>query len=201
MSDILVGGVYDKPFKGTHNSIFIRLYEKFMETLSPGIKLELTSDKPKILVSFGSCQIMRIDEPGNEPDISNGLPPDTIQEDMSLLLSSSSSAAASDKKKKKKQPSYLISKEKRKTYLSKPKNSSKYKVNPNYVYTIEFYDHSMCFGSYYQHVLGGKMDMAPTMNGQPLSFGMFTRNDERVIYKFPLWHERLVCEMETPTQA
>jgi hypothetical protein len=43
--------------------------------------------------------------------------------------------------------------------------------------------------------MGVKVDMTKTMNGQPLAFGIFTR-DERIICKFPVWHERLLEEME-----
>jgi hypothetical protein len=35
--------------------------------------------------------------------------------------------------------------------------------------------------------------MTTTMNGQPLAFGICTR-DERIICKFPVWHERLLEE-------
>jgi hypothetical protein len=50
----------------------MRLYQKFMETISPGVIMDMTSDAPKILASFWSCQTVRVDHKGQEPDISSG---------------------------------------------------------------------------------------------------------------------------------
>eukprot|EP00980_Cylindrotheca_fusiformis_P014214 scaffold3741_cov127-Cylindrotheca_fusiformis.AAC.6 len=177
-SDILIGDYYEKPFKGIPKGPFMKLYQKFMETLNPGVIMDLTSDSPKILAAFGSCQTLRVDHPGQEPDICSG---EKLVENTTLLF-------GKDKK--------FSSESKRRSYLSKPKNSSKYTTNLDYVYTTEMYDHAICIGSYYQHAMGIKVDMVNIMNGQPLGFSMFTRGDKRLIYKFPVWHERLLEDME-----
>ena len=124
---------------------------------------------------------MNVSLKGEEPDISTG----TFEENTVLLFG----------KQK------FESSNKRRAYLSKPKNSAKYKTNPDHVYTIELYDHTMCFGSYYQHVMGGKkIDMAETINGQPLAFAMFTK-DEQMLCKFPIWHERLIEKMDQSQES
>jgi len=179
LSNIMLGDFYEKPFNNVPRGFIMRIYEKFMERISPGIILKLTSDPPVILTAFGSCQTMSIDHAGQEPDISAGL----VEENTSLLFGEEKFSSSS----------------KRRKYLSRYANSSKHTVNPEHVYTIELYDHAICFGSYYQHAVGLKIDMVAILNGQPLSVAMFTR-DERMMYKFPLWHERLCKDMESESQ-
>lgn len=176
MSDLFFGDHYEKPFKGIPKGLIMKSYQKFMQVLSPGIIMDMISDTPQIFTAFGSCQIMRIDNPGEEPDVTGV--PGNITENTSLLGKEFESI------------------KNRRSHLSKPKNSSKFTVNPKHVYTIELFDHTMNFGTYYQHLFGGhKIDMVPSMNGQPLSFGFFTR-DKRMIFKFPIWHERLLDAMK-----
>ena len=161
----------------SNNQILNLFSERFMKVLSPGIVIDLLSPKPKILTSFGGVQTMRIDLPGEEPTITGAI--GNIKENVTLLLG--------DK--------FYDTRQKRRTYLSKPENSCKYTVNPNHVYSFELYDHSMNFATYYQHILGGKqIDMVRSMNGQALAFALFTR-DERCIFKFPVWHERMIIDM------
>jgi len=180
MSDLMLGDFYEKPFHGIPKGYIMQLYQKFMEALSPGIIMDMISDRPKILTSFGSAQIMRIDLPGNEPKITGVI--DNVQENTSLILGEGFASPKSAKKRRK--------------YLSNPKNSSKYRVNPGHVYTLELYDHSMNFGTYHQHIMGGaKIDMVDSMNGQALALCLFTR-DQRLIWKFPIWHERLIEDIE-----
>lgn len=182
LCDVIMGNTYDKPLKGLPNGTIMKMYEKFMEVISPGLDMCMTSDTPSLFNALGSCQTMRVDRKGEEPDVSSG----KLKEDTTLLFGKEKFASAS----------------KRRTYLCKPKNSSKYKVNLDQVYTFECYDHSICFASYYQHImLGQKIDMVKTMNGQPLCLALFTRDDHRVIAKFAIWHERLLEEMEKEQEA
>jgi hypothetical protein len=151
--------------------------ERFMQVLSPGIVIDLLSSKPKILTSFGGVQTLRIDLPGEEPTINGAI--GNIKEDTTLLLG--------DK--------FRDDIQKRRKYLSNPENSRKYVVNPEHVYSFEMYDHSMNFGTYHQHIVGGRrVDIVQSMNGQALAFACFTR-DKRCIFKFPVWHERMIIDM------
>lgn len=186
LSDLLLGDFYEKPMVGIPKGSIMKVYQKFMEAISPGIVMDMISDKPKILTPFGAnTQTMRVDLPGNEPEITAAA--GNMQEDASLLLGKEFSSKTSSKSRRK--------------YLSKPKNSSKYKVNPAHVYTFEMYDHSMNFGTYHQHVFGNyKIDMVDSMNGQALAFCLFTR-DKRIVWKFPLWHERLIEDMKKKQAA
>jgi hypothetical protein len=96
--------------------------------------MDMTSDSPKILASFGSCQTLRVDRKGHEPDIGSG----KVEESTTLLFG----------KEK------FTSEQKRRSDLPKPKNASKYTTDLEHIYTIELYDYAMCFGSYYHHAMG-----------------------------------------------
>jgi len=170
MSDILNGDSYDKPLN-VGNNIMTKMYQKVMRTFSPGIIMEMSAEKPRIMTAFGTnpAQLMMVSRPGEEPDITKI---GSIQEETTLLLGVEDLPA-----------------KKRMSYLSKPKNSLKHKVRRDHIYTVEFHDTTTNFATYHQYITGAKVDMVPMLNGQPLSFGMFTR-DGRLVYKFPMWHER-----------
>lgn len=187
LSDIGMGDFYERRFMGIPRGPMMRMYQKFMETISPGLVMDMTSDNPKILAAFGSAQTMRVDLPGEEPDLTQKSVLNGLQDNTKLLF-------GDDKNSPKK--GIETSAAKRRAYLSKPKNACKYGTNPEHVYTIELYDHTMCFGTYHQHAMGVKVDMAKTMNAQPLAFGIFTKHDQELICKFPVWNERLVEEMK-----
>ncbi len=180
MADLVYGDFYEKPFLNVPRGPIMNLIVKFMNAISPGIDIDVTSDTPKLLAPFGGTQVMRIDLPGNEPKITGAM--HNVQEDTSLVLGA---AFAGPK-----------SQQKRRRYLSQQKNSSKYSVNPEHVYTMELYDHSTNFGTYHQHAFGNfKVDMVKCMNGQALAFCCFTR-DKRMLWKFRLWHERLIGDIK-----
>ena len=179
MSDIMIGDYYEKPLLGVSKGAFMKLYQKIMKALTPSIIIDMASNAPKILTAFGGSQIMRVNLPGNELDITGAI--GNVQEDTSLLLRKDHSLSSNIQK--------------RRNYLSKPKNSSQYTVNPAHVYTVEMYDHSMNFETYHKYTMGGKIDSVNSMNGQVLAFCLFSR-DKRVVWKFPLWHEKLLEEMK-----
>jgi hypothetical protein len=176
-SDLVMGDFYTRPLRGIPKGPIIKLYQRFMDLILSGVVTDIASDTPKILAPLGGCQILRVDMKGNEPDITGA---NGIQEDTSLLLGKTFSTP-----------------QKRRRYLSNPRNSSKYTVNQAHVYTFEIYDHTMNFGTYYHHIFGNyNIDMAETLNGQPLSFSLFTR-DQRILWKFPVWHERLIDDINS----
>ena len=60
--------------------------------------MDMISDEPKILTTFGGTQIMRIDLPGNKPEIIGAL--GNVKEDTSLLLVKEFSSPKAQKPKK-----------------------------------------------------------------------------------------------------
>ena len=172
-SELVLGDFYTRPFHGIPRGAIVKVYQKFMDSLSPGTVTDIASDTPKVLAPLGSCQILRVDLKGNEPDITGA---NGIQEDTNLLLGKT-----------------FPTPQKRRKYLSDPRKSSNYTVNQAHVYTFELYDHTINFGTYNHHIFGNvKINMAQTLNGQALTFSLFTR-DQRILWKFPVWHET-ICE-------
>ena len=196
LSDIAIGDIHERPFLGVPKGTLMRLYQKFMEKISPGLVMDMTSETPTILTAFGSAQIMRADLPGDEPDLTQSVVLNNLQDNTKLLFGNPTKG--NDKSLPMK--GIDTSPTKRKTYLSKPKHAAKYITCPDHVYTVEVYDHTMCFGSYYHYVMGMKIDMVKTMNAQPLSFGIFTKHDQAVVSEFHVWHERLLKEMKAEVE-
>lgn len=165
-ADLCFGDVYDKPFVGVPKGRIMKIYEKFMETLAPGLIMDMTSDHPTILMPVGCAQTLRADVEGDEPT------------DFDALVDHTESIGDFGTKRRKK--------------LSNPKTARKYDVDPGKVYTFECYDHTMDFANYKQVVmLGHKIDMLQTLNGQSLALGMYKR-DSTNVFKFPIWNEGLV---------
>lgn len=178
--EVYFGDVYSKPLNGVPKGALMKLAQKFMQTLSPGMIFDVASDKPRVLTLVGSSQTIRIDNPGEEPVMDA---PGGIVEHTNESLGKKFKSA-----------------QERRKYLAKPKNACKYKIDPSKVYTFEIYDHSMNFGTYHQHMLGGKNDMVKTLNGQPLAYACLTK-DNRYIFRFAVWHERLVEAMKEEAAA
>ncbi|KAL7526548.1 hypothetical protein ACHAXR_001535 [Thalassiosira sp. AJA248-18] len=168
-SDVVVGDVYERQLKGVPHGKLGRLMKRFVESISPGIIFDIFDDKqPKVLAPLGGCQTVSVDLPGQEP--SNF---DNLSENTTLLFGR------------------FASKEERKNILSRPRTAAQYKVDTEHIYTFESYDHTMDFGTFHQHFYRGfKVDLVPSLDGQSLSLGMFTRQNLICLYKFSLWHER-----------
>ncbi|CAJ1959655.1 unnamed protein product [Cylindrotheca closterium] len=191
-SDLVIGDFYERPMLGVPKGLFIRMYQRFLESLYPGMVMDMTSEKPKVFTPLASAQIMRVDLPGNEPNIHDKA---VLQEMHSLEDTTLLFEHPIQPPTKLPRPGTTTSPSKRRGHLSKPKNACHYQTNPNHIYTIEWGDAAMCFGSYYQYAVGFKIDLAKSMNAQPLAFAIFTRQQE-IVCKFPIWNERLIDEMK-----
>ena len=173
--DVVFGDFYDRPLKGIPHGRLGKLLKKFMEAISPGIIFDIFDDKqPKVLAPLGSHQTISVDLPGQQPtDFEN------IIENTTLLGN-------------------FGSREERRKILSKPKYAQKYPISTEHVYTIEGYDHTMDFGTFHQVFIGGikKQDLVPSLDGQALSLGMYSRK-LRCFFRFPLWHERQLQKLSS----
>lgn len=176
LSDVYFGDCYEKPFLNVSPGVLMNLLQKFMQAINPGMIFDIASDTPRVLTAFGSCQEMSVDLPGKEPNIED---PNGISENTALLDGAPKYASAAKRRKK----------------LANPKHSKHVTLNPDHVYTFHIYDHTMDFGTYHQHAMGGSFDLTTTLNGQPLALCAITA-DNRCLYRFPLWHERLVDSMK-----
>ena len=149
LSDVVLGQVYDRSLKGVPSgrSMMGKMIKRFVEGISPGVIFDIFHDKqPMVLAPIGSCQTMRVDLPGDEPSDF-----DEIKENTALL-------------------GYLGSSDRRRKILSKPTSAAEFKINKDHVYTFEMFDHTMDFGTFHQHLMGGmKVDLIPILDGQSVS--------------------------------
>jgi hypothetical protein len=149
LSDVVLGQVYNRSLKGVPSgrSMMGKMIKRFVEGMSPGVIFDIFHDKqPMVLAPIGSCQTMRVDLPGDEPSDF-----DEIKESTALL-------------------GYLGSGNRRRKILSKPTSAAEFKINKDHVYTFEIFDHTMDFGTFHQHLMGGmKVDLIPSLDGQSVS--------------------------------
>jgi Protein of unknown function (DUF1769) len=187
MGDVYDGNQYEKPFDNVPK-IAESIMKKAMARIAPGMIMDLTSARPRVLViQASSAQTMSINVPGDEPDITSR----DLMENTTLLNGSDdgktdfltfASAAA------------------RKKYFSKPKNASKHAYDPNLVYTFEGYQDIIDLGTYQIHLpMGFNVDLAKSMNGQPLSQSAMTKHGQ-FLFDFTIWHERLLLNTKKTTK-
>jgi hypothetical protein len=172
MGDVYDGNQYEKPFANVPK-IAETIMKKAMARIAPGMIMDLTSARPKVLViQASSAQTMRIDPPGDEPDITSR----ELMENTTLLKGDLTFESATERKK----------------YFSKPKYASQHFYDPNLVYTFEVYQDIIDLGTYQIHLpMGFNVDLAKSLNGQPLSQSAMTKQGQ-FIYDFTIWHERLL---------
>ena len=175
LQDIMSGDYYQRPFKGLPKSKagkrVMELYQKGMESMFPGFVMDFTSDRPKVLKPFASFCSIRVDRKGEEPELSSSTI--SVEEDMSLMKEIPKTS------------------NKRKKFLSNPKASTRYSVDPSHVFTFEMHDKNLDLKEYTQRSMMMQTDMCKLLDKQPLSFSLFDAKNEQVIFKFPILHEKL----------
>ncbi|KAL9190662.1 hypothetical protein ACHAXT_000368 [Thalassiosira profunda] len=174
-ADIVLGDVYQRRLKYVPHGRTGRLVKRFVEAISPGIIFDIFSEQPKVLAPVGGCQTLSVDFPGEEPKDFND-----IGENTELL-------------------GMFSSKKQRRKILSRPTTAETYKIDTGKIYTFEAFDHTMDFASHHQRFTGGFMvDLVPSLDGQSLSLGMYTRSNLQCMCKFLIWHERAVGKCTDP---
>ncbi|KAL3918466.1 MAG: hypothetical protein SGARI_007462 [Bacillariaceae sp.] len=179
-------------------SRLMKSIQTFIQRLNPGMLFDIAADKPRIMAPMGTCQCLRVDKVGKEPDILQSKR--GIEENTTLMFQKSQSSHNNEKP-------FASPKDRRKR-LADPKCSSHFTVDPSLMYTFEIYDHTIDFHHYQQH-FGGfvKVDLANKLNGQPLTLtalmvprgkdekikvGGNPYEGEEVVYDFQVWHQRLI---------
>lgn len=172
--DQLVGGNHQqKPLKMSMPKFIVRRLESFVSLLAPGLEVDLTSDKPYIrsLLAGGMCQILRVDQPGKEPNMCDI----DLKEETSLLFPQNCKKTAAARQK----------------HLSKPKHARKYSYEKDHVYTFEFYGDRIDYKTLHSNMGPlGNLDMANCLDGQPITFGPIMK-DGRWMYRFHMFHQRM----------
>ena len=163
--DIYIGDKYEKPLQ-----IFplVKLAIPIFRKLVPGISIDLSSDKQKILMLMGGeSRTISIDLPGEEPDMRGDL-----TENIERMGNFKSIV-------------------KRRKMLRQPKLASKYFYDPKYVYTFQFYDDIIDITNHTINLPVGKISLFRFLNRQPMTFAVTTA-DEKELFSFKFYHEKSV---------
>jgi hypothetical protein len=171
MSELWFGDIYDKKMSLSSPPRMARLMSKLFNRLIPGIILDLSSNRPKILSLLGSgSHNISIDEPGEEPDITAVTLPERTH------LSND-----------------LESSEARKRILGNPETAAVHECDPDLVYTFHTFDEFLDIADYRLRLPFMTVDFTKVLGeGQPLSFRVVTAAVEDVesLFYFRIWHER-----------
>jgi hypothetical protein len=176
VNDVLTGHEFVKPLQNLPHPWILKAATNLIGKLAPGAKIRVAGDNPTMLASLAATsQIVRGDQPGNEPDIASTT--DDVQEDCSLLGGKFSSGK--------------ISAGGRKLHLASPKRAQTYTFDTETVYTFDFYQSLLNVTTYSLELGVANIGMGPVLNGQPIQCLCKTA-DGRYLWSFQIWHECLL---------
>ena len=153
VADVLTGHEFGKPLKNLPHPFILKTATNFIGKVSPGANIAAHTDQPFVEVPLGSSsQIVRGDEPGNEPSIKCR----NIAEDCSVF----GRAFAKGN----------VSASRRKRLFSNPAKCKSYKFDTETVYTFEFYQNLFDAQTYSLDLGFAKIGCSKVLNGQPIQW-------------------------------
>jgi Protein of unknown function (DUF1769)/Domain found in Dishevelled, Egl-10, and Pleckstrin (DEP) len=180
VSDVLTGHEFVKPLQNLPHPWILSAATNLIGKLAPGAEIRVLGSHPTMLASLAATsQVVRGDEPGNEPYIGGE---EDLQEDCSLLGGKFSSGR--------------ISAAGRKLHLANPNRAKKYTFDTETVYTFDFYQSLLNVVTYSLELGVANIGMAPILNGQPIQC-LCKTTDGRYLWSFQLWHESLLQDDDT----
>ena len=177
VSDVLTGHEFVKPLENLPHPWILKAATNLIGKLAPGAVIEVAGNNPTMLAGMAATsQVVRGDEPGNEPDIASTTEGD-IQEDCSLFGGKFSGGNVSARG--------------RKLHLAHPSRAAQYSFDTETVYTFDFYQSLLNTTTYALDLGVAHIGMAPILNGQPIQC-LCKTTDGRYLWSFQLWHESLL---------
>jgi Protein of unknown function (DUF1769) len=172
MSDLYFGCTFSEPLAWRPPPSMQRILNAAFKRIAPSIKMDLSSQKPKVLGLYGgSVQTMSIDLPGEQPDITSV----DIPENTHRVFGGTGRWTNSPSERKK--------------LLSSPEKASQHTYDTDHVYTFHTYDDSMDYGSYCLKLpVFGKLSFGFALGRQPVTISAVVK-DGSPMYSFQVWHE------------
>jgi hypothetical protein len=175
VSDLQVGCDYEQPLKMKPPPFVNRMLQSFLRRVAPDVSMDLLGDTPYVLAGFGgSVQAMRADEPGKEPDIVSSI---EIEEHNEAFGGELFRGGVNSKK--------------RKEIFRNLKKAAGFSFDPEKVYTFEMYDDVFDYKSYEFDMKLSKYDLMKVC-AEPFQIMARSKVDEKPLFFFRVWHERLV---------
>ena len=160
-----------------------KIMTSIISKVAPGLIMDMTSESPKVVALLaGASQVMRIDDPGNEPDMMDP----NIQENVLSTLGKGVGVSTVSKRRK---------------TLGNPKKAATFEFTPDKVYTFENFDDAVDYGNgtmkipYY-----GDVDIKQSVGKQPLSLTAVTKDGE-IVYDVRVWHQSHCQEEEQDKES
>jgi hypothetical protein len=176
LNEVMTGHEFVKPLQNLPHPWILKAATNLIGKLAPGATIQVLGNQPTMLAPLAATsQVVRGDEPGNEPDIASE---NDIQEDCSSLggkfLDGTISSATS-----------------RKLHLASPKRAQQYFFDTETIYTFDFYQSLLNCATYSLDLGLANVGMAKVLNGQPIQC-LAKTTDGRYLWSFQIWHEDLL---------
>jgi Protein of unknown function (DUF1769) len=181
VSDVLTGHEFVRPLQHLPHPWLLNAGTTLIGKLAPSVNIHVHTEQPSCMAIMGATsQIVRVDRPGEEPDIRSV----DIQENCVELggVFANGKMKASGRKK----------------FLSHPNRSKDYTFNTDLVYTFDFYQSLFDAGTYSLNLGFINLGLSPVLDGQPIQCLSKTR-DGRYLWSFQIWHENLLPKQNLET--
>jgi len=174
VADVCTGHEFARPLKNLPHPFILKTATSFISKIALGCNIEVHTEQPFMEATLlGTSQVVRGDEPGNEPNITCN----DIEEDCSIFGGAFSNGN--------------VSSSRRKRIFSNPAKCKQYTFDTDTVYTFEFYQNLFDVESYSLDLGFVKLGAINVLNGQPIQWLGKTR-DGRYLWSFQLWHRKLL---------
>jgi hypothetical protein len=176
---LITGHEFSKPVVNLPAKYVVKTVLKLLRAMNPSINFNLFGARPHAYVSLGaSAQTLRVDVPGQEPDISTV---QSFEENTDLF------GGAFEKKR--------IAPKKRRKLFASAKSAARYFFRPGPVYTFDFYQHvfdpkdyALVFG-----VDTLRVELARHLSHQPAQIMARALDKGDYLWCFALWHEKILA--------
>ncbi|CAB9506793.1 expressed unknown protein [Seminavis robusta] len=183
LNNVLTGHEFVKPLQNLPHPWILKAATNLIGKLAPGAEIQVVGSEPTMLASMAATsQVVRGDEPGNEPDICSSA---DLKEDCSCFGGKFSTGK--------------ISTAGRKLHLASPTRAAQYNFDTETVYTFDFYQSLLNVATYSLDLGVANVGMAPVLNGQPIQC-LCKTSDGRYLWSFQIWHESLLPDPEDDEQ-
>lgn len=175
VSDVTTGHEFSRPLKNLPHPFILKTAASFIGKVTPGANIVVHNDQPFVEATLGgTSQVVRGDEPGNEPSITCR----NITEDCSVF----GGAFANGN----------VSVSRRKHLFSNPAKCKDYRYDTETVYTFEFYQNLFDAQSYSLDLGFARIGCSKVLDGQPIQW-LGKMSDGRYLWSFQIWHEKLLA--------
>jgi len=177
--EAVTGHEFFQPLVGIPGKRFVKTLVHILRAMNPSLQMSLFARRPQVWTFLGaSAQVISIDAPGDEPDITRG----SFEENNSKF----DGAFASGR----------LTSAQRRRLLADVKKVKQYSFSTDDVYTFDFYQHVFDPKTFTLNVFGldaFRVDVARHVGAQPPQIMARTSQPGEYLFCFCMWHERALA--------